>query len=370
MSFFSPETSIIVLNFNGKRYLRDCLDGLLSQKYKNFEIVLVDNHSVDGSVDFIRKAYATQIKKKRIRLIINSENFGFAEGNNIGFRAINQRTKFVVLLNNDTVPGKLWLGETIRVMKKYPDINVQGTAYYTKKVRGIEKKILNEKRSGINVVGEDVPTLKQKIHEPHLLEAFHVSGNGVVVRKKDWTTLFDPDYFAYAEDTYLCWLAHMRGLKVVVNLKAVMFHLGAGVKRNSSKKFRKKLIMHGSKNQIMNVLLFYKARNILRVLPLLVLTHVGHIIDNPRKILPKIFASWWILVHLHKIWNKRAKIQAQRKVPDKNLIATMSGKFFDEEYASTLYRPAYQKIIRFLNACTLFYCRVVGLRTYEFPNKK
>ena len=76
-----PKVSIVVLNWNGKLYLKDCLDSLQKVIYKNLEIIVVDNASIDGSVEFIRKNFP------KVKIIKNKKNYGFAKGNNIGFKA-------------------------------------------------------------------------------------------------------------------------------------------------------------------------------------------------------------------------------------------------------------------------------------------
>ena len=75
-----PLISVIVLNFNGKGFLKDCLDSLFSLNYpkENLEIILVDNASSDGSVEFAGFNY------KDVKIIKNDRNYGFAKGNNIG----------------------------------------------------------------------------------------------------------------------------------------------------------------------------------------------------------------------------------------------------------------------------------------------
>jgi len=76
-----PKVSIIVLNWNGKKFLKNCLDSLAQLTYPELEIIVVDNNSEDGSQKFVKTNYP------KIILIENKENYGFAKGNNIGFGA-------------------------------------------------------------------------------------------------------------------------------------------------------------------------------------------------------------------------------------------------------------------------------------------
>ena len=75
------ETSVVVLNYNGKQHLRDCFESLEAQDYKDFEIIFVDNASKDGSIEYVKKNYP------KIKAISNAKNLGFAGGNNTGMRA-------------------------------------------------------------------------------------------------------------------------------------------------------------------------------------------------------------------------------------------------------------------------------------------
>ena len=88
--------SIIIVNYNGKKWLQKCLDSLLCQTYNNFEIIFVDNGSSDDSVEFVNNNY----KDERIKIIKSDKNLGFAGGNNLGID--NSKGEYILLLNNDT----------------------------------------------------------------------------------------------------------------------------------------------------------------------------------------------------------------------------------------------------------------------------
>lgn len=98
-----PFVSIIIVNYNGRRWLGDCLSSLSSLDYPSdrYEVILVDNHSSDGSLALVEEHYPW------VRIISSPRNLGFAGGNNLGIRS--SRGEMVVLLNNDTVVDKKWL---------------------------------------------------------------------------------------------------------------------------------------------------------------------------------------------------------------------------------------------------------------------
>lgn len=111
----APKVSVIVLNYNGKRYLRDCFEAIRKNtKYLNYEAVMVDNNSTDGSVDFVKSTFPG------VKIIETGENWGFAAGNNIGIKKTN--SKYVFLLNNDTIVQPYWLSkvvETVNSTRQY-----------------------------------------------------------------------------------------------------------------------------------------------------------------------------------------------------------------------------------------------------------
>lgn len=108
----SPRVSIIIVNWNGLAYLPTCLDSLLQQSYRDFETILVDNGSADGSVELLKQNY------QWVKLIELPENTGFATANNIGFS--HSSGEYLVVINNDTEADPGWLAEMVRVADAHP----------------------------------------------------------------------------------------------------------------------------------------------------------------------------------------------------------------------------------------------------------
>ncbi len=89
-----PLVSVVIPNWNGKEYLRDCIASLREQTHNNLEIIVVDNASKDDSVEYLRKNFP------ETKVIKHSKNLGFGAANNTGIRAA--RGKYIMMLNNDT----------------------------------------------------------------------------------------------------------------------------------------------------------------------------------------------------------------------------------------------------------------------------
>src|SRR5262245_62379933 len=116
-----PLVYIIVLNYNGLRWLGACFDALLVTDYPNFRIMLVDNASSDGSVQMARDRYP------QIEVIVNPENYGFSEGNNVGSReALAKNADYVVLLNPDTKVEAEWLRQLTTVGAAQTEVGILG----------------------------------------------------------------------------------------------------------------------------------------------------------------------------------------------------------------------------------------------------
>src|SRR4029077_3119202 len=108
-----PEISVIILNWNGKQLLEDCLRAMRRQTLRDFETIVVDNGSTDGSVEYIRTHFSEMM------LVALPENLGFTGGNIAGYAQATG--KLVVLLNNDTEAHPSWLEEIHRASQAYPD---------------------------------------------------------------------------------------------------------------------------------------------------------------------------------------------------------------------------------------------------------
>jgi GT2 family glycosyltransferase len=115
----APRVAVIVLNYNGREHLPYCLPSILATDYPNLSILLVDNASLDGSVDLARG--------HGIEILQNNRNLGWSAGNNVGIRhALRAGAAYVVLANNDIRVHPRWVAEAVTVAESNPDAGVIG----------------------------------------------------------------------------------------------------------------------------------------------------------------------------------------------------------------------------------------------------
>ena len=110
----SPKVSIVILNWNGRKFLEQFLPSVLSTNYDNYEVIVADNGSIDDSVSFLEKQYPG------IRLIRFTENYGFAKGYNEALKQV--QGDYYVLLNSDVEVQPGWLQPMINLLENDKNI--------------------------------------------------------------------------------------------------------------------------------------------------------------------------------------------------------------------------------------------------------
>jgi len=224
MKKMTPKVSIIILNWNGKEDTTECLESLKRISYSNYEIILVDNGSSDGSVEFLKERYP------QIEIIENGRNLGFAEGNNVGIKkAIEKGTEYVLLLNNDTIVDPKFLGELVKVAESNPKIGIAGPKTYYYDYNG-RKDIINFAGGKFDIwKGESYHIGINEIDTGQYDEirvVDYVEGSCLLAKKEmiEKVGLLNPVYFVYWEENDLCLRASRAGYKSVYAPGAKIWH--------------------------------------------------------------------------------------------------------------------------------------------------
>jgi GT2 family glycosyltransferase len=221
-----PGVTIIVLNWNGRSDTIECLGSLRNITYPNYKILLVDNASVDGSVECFRQMYPD------IDMILNTENLGFAGGNNVGIRkALEEGVDYLLLLNNDTVVRPDFLDGLVSTAESDDTIGIVGPkiCFYSdpEKVWSAGG-VINMFTGTIGNLGEG--SLQASLHGTRKVD--YVSGCALLIRASVARRigLMDERYFLYFEETDWNVRAHAAGYASVVNYDVSILHkAGASV---------------------------------------------------------------------------------------------------------------------------------------------
>lgn len=209
--------SIIILNWNGLAYLPGCLESLKNQTYQDFECIIVDNGSTDGSVEYLRNEHDWT------RLICLEENVGFAAGNNTGFA--ESCGEYIVTLNNDTVLDRDWLKEMVTVADKNVKVGMIASricSFYDRDViDSLGVKICLDGMSRGAYRGRrysEIQPVPEKILLPSACAALYKRS------MIDQTGFFDSSYFAYCEDTDLGLRGRLAGWDACLASEAIVYH--------------------------------------------------------------------------------------------------------------------------------------------------
>ena len=217
-----PHVSVIVVNWNGLAYLPECLESLARQSYAALEIVVVDNGSTDGSVEYLRAQHAPSV-----RLVESPANTGFAGGNNLGIRA--SKGAYVALINNDAAAAPGWVEALVAAAEADPRVGMCASRIYVWDQPGIIDG------AGLLVSGDGIGRGRGRLEADcaefeREEEALLPSGCAALYRRAmlDEIGLFDEDFFAYCEDTDLGLRGRIAGWRCRYVPGAVVRHRYSG----------------------------------------------------------------------------------------------------------------------------------------------
>lgn len=342
------KVSIIIVNYNGKHLLKDCLDSVLKQSFNDFELILVDNGSTDGSVDYV----VTHYSDERIKMALSKTNLGFSGGNNLGYKYATG--EYIVLLNNDTVVDKNWLLELLAVIEGDENIGIVQSLVLTE---GIPEEYY--KMNGtINLLGHNVMGFFP-IGSDGRGEIFQANGASMMIR---WSLvekiggLFPDEYFAYAEDTYICFKVKFYGKKIMHTSKSIVHHIGNAT---ANEQIPSLLYFYRERNRILNFLLFFSGSFILRYIPFLVFnfwTKLFLSFFSPNYDAQGLLkAYWWIMTNPSWIKQHRRILSGYTRTPQNDVLKFISGKVFNGD----------NFLEKTFNSLSILYCRVVRLKVFE-----
>ncbi len=316
-----PLVSVIVLNYNGMRFLETCYASLMKTGYHPVEWIMVDNASSDESVEYIRANFPS------VTVIQSGENAGFSRGNNIGIRAA--KGKYIVLLNNDVRVEPGWLtplvgeaeadGSVAALQPKIRSMIDDGYFEYAGAAGGMIDKFGYPFLRGrvFDVIEKDQGQYDNGC------DIFWASGAAMFLRAEVLTEtgLLDDDFIYHMEEIDLCWRIHLAGYKIRSVPGGVIYHFAGGTLPSGS--YRKLYLNHRN-----NLFMLFKNLHWTSVMKRMSVRFCLEGI-NAAVALAKFDWTWfwailkahaWFWTHLPMMARKRRIVQKQRRVSDKSVF--------------------------------------------------
>lgn len=302
--------SIIIVNYNGKGIIEDCLISLRSQTFKSYEIIVVDNNSTDYSLGYIRESFP------EVRIIEEKSNLGYAGGNNVGIKCASGN--WLVFLNSDIVTGPDWLSEMDIFISSKRNLGACGC------------KVINfYNPDTIDMIGLKMDSFGFPVGIGHLekdtgqfdnfSQQLFILGSCFFLKKEVANKLqevFDERYFLLSEDLDLSWRVKLLGYDIYVNTGTKVFHKSAETFRKMGRTLNTRYL--SERNIIMNLLKNYSASSLVKiVIPYLFIFFCESlfflITGNFRFFIGIQKAIWFNIMNLKGTLERRRYIQKRRK---------------------------------------------------------
>lgn len=263
------QVTVVIPSLNGRHMLEGCLCALEAQCYADWEAIVVDNGSTDGTAEWLREAHPT------VRVIANTENYGFAAAINQGIEASD--SQYVVTLNNDTEASPGWLGALVEAAESSEQIGMCASKMlFADRPGVINSAGICVDRVGIawdRRGGEPDDVEHERSGERGWVEVFGPCAGAALYSRimLDEIGLFDGDFFAYLEDVDLAWRARRAGWRCLYVPEARVLHCHSATGREGSpfKSFYK------GRNKVWLVIKNYPFRRLWYYVPLVVLYDVA-----------------------------------------------------------------------------------------------
>lgn len=324
-----PPVSVIIVNYNAKPYIQTCLNSVLKTRYANFEVIVIDNGSVDGSQDYLRSVVRFN---PVVKTIYNNKNFGPAFARNQGIK--ESKGEFVAFIDNDTTVHPDWLKEAVGIFIENSKLGACQC-----------KLIIDGTDNLIDCVGEylgqngflvqiAIPGKEKDIGQyDTITDIFAAKSAGMIARKDVFESIggFDDDYFIYLEESDLCWRIWLYGYRVVLAPHSIVYHKFGASSLILSDRINYLVKFHGSKNYIATLIKNLELKNLIKILPVHITIWLGVAfvfllkiqLQSVRYILKGIL---WNAANYKKLTEKRQLIQSQRLVSDKDIFPMIMRK--------------------------------------------
>ncbi len=232
------KVTIIIPNYNGCHFMAPCLASLKEQTYTDYHILVVDNASSDGSIEYMKENYPD------IEVLALDKNYGFSKAVNIGIR--HSRTPYVLLLNNDTTVDPHFIEEMVKAIEQSPRI----FSVSSKMLKMYHPELIDSAGDLYTLIGWGIcrgvgrPSTNYTVAD----EVFSACGGASIYRRSVFKKigLFDENHFAYLEDIDVCYRAKIYGYRNMYCPQALVYHVGSGTSGSKYNSFKVRLSARNS----------------------------------------------------------------------------------------------------------------------------
>jgi GT2 family glycosyltransferase len=298
-----PAVSVIVPNWNGRHLLADCLSAMGAQTWQDYEIIVVDNGSTDGSAPWLQEHYPS------VRVIANLENLGFPAAVNQGIRASD--APYVATLNNDVQVEPGWLAALVKAIESDARVGMCASKMlfaHSPDMINSAGVCLDRACMAWDRLGGEPDTNR----ETNPVEVFGACAGAALYRRVMLEQIadFDEDFFAYLEDVDIAWRARLVGWRClyVPAARVLHRHSATSVEGSPFKNF------YAGRSKVWLVIKNYPFPAGLPYLPLVVFYDLGTL--SYRQILKGDWSAlrgrWDGLWHWRVAWRKRRWLPGQK----------------------------------------------------------
>lgn len=309
----SPTVSIVIVNYNGGLLLQECLTAVFNNSDVDFEVIIVDNASTDGSVNDLRQNYP------QVRLVQSNTNLGYAKGVNLGVS--HAHGLYLVILNMDVIVRRNWLSPLINFLKDYP------------KVGAVAPCIMLYGHPGrINALGQNIHVtglgFNRKLNypvemvDPGPIQVSGLHGGTFAMRVETFHQLrgMNEIYFMYHEDVEISLRLTLAGYRIYTVPASVVYH---------------KYALHMTPEKLhwlerhrwLTILATYRTSTLLMLVPFLLLTEILMAVYCLSRgisfVKAKQQAMSWVFSHWSELRESRRKSQTIRRVSDWQIMSSL-----------------------------------------------
>jgi GT2 family glycosyltransferase len=302
-----PKVSIIVVNWNGKKWLDRCIRSILDQSYGSIELIVVDNGSSDGSIKYMSGLYPEVI------IVPLETNLGFGRGNDAGIK--RSSGDYILLFNNDA-----WADRDL-IDNLMGELKLRCLDLIAPRENDYENRYVPRVSSTIDLLGH--PVFRSEARP-----SLYVQGVSMLFAKELYLRSggFDPDFFMYFEETDWCWRLRLYGYSLDYSDKTYIHHAGMG---SSSKGINDLVFRWRNENCLQMLLKNYSTPVLLLVLPIYLIQNIAEMfvflmLLRPRTAATYLSGWWYNLRKLSLTLAKRRQIQEKRTLPEWQIIKQMS----------------------------------------------